>query len=80
MGRSAMIVSALFGGVILSMIEGVGLLMNKLSTSQQYEAVMPPDEPLPPTQSKEKLVSGGTGNVHSTNFAEPTTTSTGLLH
>ena len=39
--------SAVFGGVILALIEGVGIMIQRM-TADQYKPIKPADPPLPP--------------------------------
>ncbi|KAF0980874.1 hypothetical protein FDP41_012662 [Naegleria fowleri] len=47
-GRKAMFRSALFGGIFLGLIEGVGVLMNNLMAQQQQQMMNPEEVPEPP--------------------------------
>ncbi|CAK5019550.1 unnamed protein product [Meloidogyne enterolobii] len=77
MGKGPMIASAAFGGIILAMIEGAGLLMNRFTATwmmgQQQQMPPPPEEPralgAKEKQTSEKQSSSG-GSIHSTNFSE----------
>ena len=70
MGPTAMVASGVFGALILGMIEGAGLLMNRYSSIFMGP---PPEEPTMPLSGKEKQQQqvGGGSTVHSTNFSEP---------
>jgi len=77
MGKGPMIASAAFGGIILAMIEGAGLLMNRFTATwmmgQQQQMPPPPEEPralgAKEKQTSDKQSSSG-GSIHSTNFSE----------
>ncbi|KAF7638292.1 hypothetical protein Mgra_00002266 [Meloidogyne graminicola] len=82
MGKGPMIASAAFGGIILAMIEGAGLLMNRFTATwmmsqQQQIGSQPPEDPRALGGSKEKRLiekqSSSGGSVHSANFSEPST-------
>lgn len=49
-GKGAMLASGLIGGILLAMIEGIGILITR-TTAQNYQPISPMDQP-PPSSSE----------------------------